>query len=230
MIELLTAPTPNGWKVAIMLEECALPYDVTLINIGKGEQFEADFLAVSPNNKIPSIIDRDPADGGAPVSVFETGAILVYLAEKTGKFLPADLRGRKAVLEWLMWQVSGLGPMLGQHGHFKLYASERLEYPTRRYRKETLRLYGVLDKQLADYEFVAGNDYSIADMACFPWVQTYRAQEVPLDEFAHVRRWYEALKQRPPLRRGMAVARDLMNSTLTMDAKTRETLFGIDEE
>ena len=156
MIELLTAPTPNGWKVSIMLEECALPYCVRRIDIGKGEQFAPDFLAVSPNNRIPAIIDHAPADGGDPVPVFETGAILLYLAEKTGQFLPADLRGRKQVMEWLFWQVGGLGPMLGQHGHFKLYAPERIAYATTRYRNEALRLYGVLDRQLARSAHVAG--------------------------------------------------------------------------
>ncbi|MEQ9590798.1 MAG: glutathione binding-like protein [Parvibaculaceae bacterium] len=227
MIELLTAPTPNGWKISIMLEECEIPYKVKWVNIGKGQQFEPDFLAISPNNKIPAIIDHAPADHGGPVPVFETGAILIYLAEKRGRFLPATLREKKAVMEWLMWQVSGLGPILGQHGHFKLYAPERLDYPTERYRRETLRLYGVLDRQLEKNEYVAGSEYSIADMACFPWVQTYRAQEVPLETFPHLTRWYELLKRRPGLRRGMDLGREFINRTPQKDAKAREVLFGI---
>lgn len=227
MIELFTAPTPNGWKVSVMLEECGLPYEVRWVNIGKGDQFKPEFLAISPNNRIPAIVDHAPADGGEPVSVFETGAILVYLAEKTGRFLPAEPRGRKAVLEWLFWQVGGLGPMLGQHGHFKLYAPERITYATDRYRNETLRLYGVLDRQLAQSEHVAGADYSIADMACFPWVQTYKAQEVDLAAFPHIQRWYGAVKQRPGLRRGMDVGRKQINRRPQDDAETRKLLFGI---
>ncbi|HVH48314.1 MAG TPA: glutathione S-transferase N-terminal domain-containing protein, partial [Sphingomicrobium sp.] len=203
MIELFTAPTPNGWKISVMLEECGLPYEVRWVNIGKGDQFKPEFLAISPNNRIPAIVDHAPADGGEPISIFETGAILVYLAEKTGRFLPTDARGRKAVLEWLFWQVGGLGPMLGQHGHFKLYAPERIAYATDRYRNEALRLYGVLDRQLAQSAHVAGADYTIADVACFPWIQTYKAQEVDLAAFVHLRRWYDVVKQRPGLRRGM---------------------------
>ena len=230
MIELLTAPTPNGWKISVMLEECGLPYEVKWINIGRGEQFTPEFLALSPNNRIPAIVDHAPADGGEPVSVFETGAILVYLAEKTGRFLARDLRGRKAVLEWLFWQVGGLGPMLGQHGHFKLYAPQRIAYATDRYHAETLRLYGVLDRQLARHEHVAGPDYSIADMACFPWIQTYRAQEIYLAAFPHLKRWYDAVKQRPGLRRGMDVGRGAINRRPQDDAETRRTLFGIKDE
>jgi GST-like protein len=227
MIELFTAPTPNGWKVSVMLEECGLPYEVRWVNIGKGDQFKPEFLAISPNNRIPAILDHAPADGGEPISIFETGAILVYLAEKTGRFLPADPRGRKAVLEWLFWQVGGLGPMLGQHGHFKLYAPDRIAYATDRYRNETLRLYGVLDRQLAQSEHVAGADYSIADMACFPWVQTYKAQEIDLAAFAHIQRWYGAVKERPGLRRGMDVGRKQINRRPQDDAETRKLLFGI---
>ena len=230
MIELLTAPTPNGWKISVMLEECGLPYEVKWINIGRGEQFTPEFLAVSPNNRIPAIIDHAPADGGEPISVFETGAILVYLAEKAGRFLPSDLRGRKAVLEWLFWQVGGLGPMLGQHGHFKLYAPSRIAYATDRYHAETLRLYGVLDRQLAVNDYVAGADYSIADMACFPWIQTYKAQEIDLEGFPHLKRWYDLLKQRPGLRRGMEVGRSGINRRPQDDAETRRLLFGIKDE
>jgi GST-like protein len=230
MIELLTAPTPNGWKVSIMLEECGLPYRVRRIDIGKGEQFAPDFLAVSPNNRIPAIIDHAPTGGGDPVPVFETGAILLYLAEKTGQFLPADLRGRKQAMEWLFWQVGGLGPMLGQHGHFKLYAPERITYATTRYRNEALRLYGVLDRQLARSAHVAGEAYSIADMACFPWVQTWKAQEIPLSDFPALGAWYERLKQRPALRRGMDLGRDAINKRPQDSAETRRVLFGITED
>lgn len=227
MIELLSAPTPNGWKVSVMLEECGLPYQVRWINIGAGEQFEPQFLATSPNGRIPAIIDHAPGDGGDPVPVFETAAILIYLAEKSGQFLPADLRARKCVLEWLSWQVAGLGPMLGQHGHFALYASERIAYATERYRRETLRLYGVLDTQLERCAFVAGDSYSITDMACFPWVQTYKAQGIALGDFPHVQRWYETLKQRPALRRGMALGRELINRRPQDDAEARRVLFGL---
>lgn len=231
MIELLTAPTPNGWKVSIMLEECGLDYEPRWINIGRGEQFAEDFLKVSPNNRIPAIVDHAPADGGAPITVFETGAILIYLADKTGRFLPRDVRGRKAVIEWLMWQMAGLGPMLGQHGHFKLYAPERIAYATERYHRETLRLYGVLDRQLAKTGvYVAGADYSIADMACFPWIQTYRAQEVAIDDFPNIKHWYAALKERPALRRGMDVGRDRINRNPQADEKTRAILFGIKKD
>jgi len=229
MIDLHTAPTPNGWKVSIMLEECGLPYRVRWVNIGRGDQFAADFLAISPNNKIPAIVDHAPEDGGGPISVFETGAILVYLAEKADRFLPATLRERTAALEWLFWQVGGLGPMLGQHGHFKLYAPDRIAYATQRYRNEALRLYKVLDTRLASHEYVAGADYSIADMACFPWVQTYKAQEIPLHEFPHIQRWYATLKERPGLRRGMDLGRAQINRRPQDDPRAREVLFGIRE-
>lgn len=227
MIDLYTAPTPNGWKISIMLEECALPYRVTQIDIGHGEQFSDSFLKISPNGKIPAIVDQDPVDGGKSVPVFESGAILLYLAEKSGQFFPSGLRERKSVLEWLFWQVGGLGPMLGQHGHFKLYAPERIAYATDRYRREALRLYGVLDRRLGDTPFVAGAQYTIADMAIFPWVQTYKAQEITLGDFGHIRRWYEALKQRPGLRRGMEVGRALINRRPQDDEIAREILFGI---
>ena len=229
MIDLHTAPTPNGWKITIMLEECDLPYQVHWVDIGKGEQFAPEFLAISPNNRIPAIVDRAPDDGGEPVSVFETGAILMYLAEKTGQFLPSTMRGRKAALEWLFWQVGGLGPMLGQHGHFKLYAPERIAYATDRYRREALRLYGVMDHRLAEVPYLAGEDYSIADMACFPWVQTYKAQEMPIADFPHLFAWYERLKARDGLRRGMDVGRDRIRRRPQDDAEARKTLFGIGE-
>lgn len=229
MIDLYTAPTPNGWKISILLEESALPYAVHWVDIGRGEQFAPDFLAISPNGRIPAIVDRAPADGGDPIPVFETGAILMYLAEKAGRFLPADPRGRKTAMEWLFWQVGGLGPMLGQHGHFKLYAPERIAYATDRYRRETLRLYGVMDARLSAVPYLAGADYSIADMACFPWVQTYKAQEIPLSDFAHLADWYARLKARDGLRRGMDVGRDRIRRRPQDDAETRKTLFGIGE-
>lgn len=229
MIDLYFAPTPNGWKISVMLEECGLDYRIHWVNIGAGEQFEPDFLAISPNNRIPAIVDNDPASGAGPISVFETGAILLYLAEKTGQFLPKDLQGRTAATEWLMWQMGGLGPMMGQHGHFKLYAPERIEYATERYRKEVLRLFGVMERRLADHDYLAGTDYSIADVACFPWVQTYKRQEINLEEFSGVKRWYEDLKQREGLRRGMAVGRDKINRNPQDDAQTRKTLFGLKE-
>ena len=229
MIDLHTAPTPNGWKVSIMLEECELPFRVLPVNLGKGEQLAESFLAISPNGRIPAIVDHDPADGGAPIPVFETAAILIYLAEKTGRFLPTDLRARKEVLEWLVWQAAGLGPMLGQHGHFKLYAPERIEYATQRYRREALRLYGVLESRLAKVSYVGGGEYSIADMACFPWIQTWKAQEIPIDEYPHLRRWYDLLKSRPALHRGMVLGRDMLSNNSLQDPAAREILFGIKE-
>ena len=229
MIDLYFAPTPNGWKISVMLEECGLDYNVKWVNIGADEQFAPAFLKISPNNRIPAIVDHDPADGGDPVSVFETGAILLYLADKAEKFLPHDLRGQIAATEWLMWQMGGLGPMMGQHGHFKLYAPERIEYATGRYRKEVLRLFGVIDRRLADHDYLAGADYSIADIACFPWVQTYKRQEIDLGDFPHVKRWYETLKQRDGLRRGMALGRDKINRNPQDDAQARKTLFGLED-
>jgi GST-like protein len=208
MIDLLYWPTPNGWKIAIALEEMQLAYRMIPVDIGKGAQFEPGFLAVSPNNRIPAIVDHDPEDGGAPIPVFESGAILVYLAEKTGRFLPRDPRGRVDVLQWVMWQMGGLGPMLGQHGHFKLYAKDRIPYAIERYRSEAERLYGVLDRRLEGREHLCGA-YSIADMACWPWVVTYKAQEIDLARFPNVRRWYDALKERPALRRGFELGRAL---------------------
>ena len=229
MIELFTAPTPNGWKISIMLEECELPYEPRLVRIDLCEKIKPEFLAISPNNRIPAIIDHAPEDGGPPISVFETGAILMYLAEKTGRFLPKDPRGRKAVTEWLFWQVGGLGPMLGQHGHFKLYAPERIDYATDRYRRETDRLYGVLDRRLAESAYIAGPDYSLADMACFPWVQTWRAQQIDLGSYPQVKDWYDRLKQRPGLRRGMDLGRRDLQSRPDPDATVKQTLFGIKE-
>ena len=225
MIDLYYWPTPNGWKISIMLEECGLPYKFIPVNIGKGEQFTPEFLAISPNNRMPAIVDHAPAGGGAPIAVFESGAILQYLAEKTGRFLPADLRGRYQALQWLMWQMGGLGPMAGQNGHFLLYAPEKIAYAIDRYSKEVDRLYGVLDAQLgATQAYVAGPDYSIADMAIFPWVRTHKAQQVDLNKFTHVQRWYSALFDRPAVKRGLDLGKELRAPALTEDA--RKALFG----
>ena len=212
MIDLYYWPTPNGWKISIALEEMGLPYHVLPVDIGHGEQFEASFVAISPNARMPAIVDRDPEGGGPPIPVFESGAILLYLASKSGRFLPADPRGRIDVIQWLMWQVGGLGPMLGQHGHFALYAPERIAYATERYRRETERLYGVLDRRLEGRAHVCG-EYSIADMACWPWIVTWKAQGIPLEGFPNLRRWYDALKQRPGLRRGYELGKELRRST-----------------
>ena len=223
MIELHSWPTPNGWKISIALEEMALPYETHWINIGRGDQFKPDFLAISPNNRIPAIVDKSVTP---PISVFETGAILVYLAEKTGQFLPTEPRARAEVLAWLFWQVGGLGPMLGQHGHFKLYAKDKIPYAIERYADETNRLYGVLDRRLAGREYVAG-DYSIADMACWPWVVTYKAQGIDLAAFSNVRRWYDKLKERPALQRGFAFGKELRGVAKDgPDEEGRKHLFG----
>ncbi len=225
MIDLHYWPTPNGWKISIMLEECGLPYALKPVNIGRGEQFRPEFLAISPNNRMPAIVDHEPPGGGAPVALFESGAIMLYLAEKTGRFLPGELRARYASLQWLMWQMGGLGPMAGQNGHFLLYAPQKIPYALERYAMEVNRLYGVLDGQLArTCAFVAGADYSIADMAIFPWVRTWKAQQVPLEQFAHVKAWYEALMQRPAVRRGIDVGKALRASAL--DDEARSSLFG----
>lgn len=211
MIDLHYWPTPNGWKISIMLEECGLPYRTLPVNIGKGEQFKPDFLAISPNNRMPAIVDHDPPGGGAPVSVFESGAILMYLAEKTGKFWSTDLRQRYAQMQWLMWQMGGLGPMSGQNGHFKNYAPEKVPYAIDRYGKEVNRLYGVLDGQLARTgAYVAGDAYSIADMASLPWIRSHVAYEIPLENnFPHLKRWHDTLMERPAVQRGLDLLKDL---------------------
>jgi GSH-dependent disulfide-bond oxidoreductase len=225
MIDLYYWPTPNGWKISIMLEECGLRYRFMPVNIGKGEQFAPEFLAISPNNRMPAIVDHAPTGGGEPVAVFESGAILLYLAEKTGRFLPAPLRERYQAMQWLMWQMGGLGPMAGQNGHFRLYAPEKIPYAVDRYSKEVDRLYGVLDAQLGRTNaFVAGADYSIADMAIFPWIRTHKAQEVDLDAFPNVKRWYDALHERPAVKRGLDLGKELRAPALTDEA--RKALFG----
>ena len=211
MIDFYYWPTPNGWKISIMLEECGMPYCVKPVNLNAGEQFKPEFMAISPNNRMPAIVDLAPADGGEPVAVFESGAILIYLAEKSGQFMPTNLRGRHQTLQWLMWQMSGLGPMAGQNGHFLLYAPEKISYAIRRYQNEVNRLYGVLDMQLdRTQSYVAGYEYSIADMAVFPWVRTYKMQQVALETFPSVYRWYKRRCERPALRRGLDLGRELM--------------------
>ena len=208
MIDLYYWTTPNGHKATIFLEEAGLPYRIHPINIGKDEQFQPQFLKVSPNNKIPAIVDDEPIGGGEPISIFESGAVLVYLAEKIGRFIPTDPRQRVATLEWLFWQMGGLGPMAGQNHHFNLFAPEKIPYAMNRYIKETARLYGVLDRQLADREYVVG-DYSIADMAAYPWVVPYERQSQNLDDFPNVKRWFAAMKTRPAVVRAYAKAEEV---------------------
>ena len=197
MIELYYWPTPNGHKVTMFLEEAGLDYSIHPVDISAGDQFKPEFLAFSPNNRMPAIIDRAPVDGGEPVTVFESGAILLYLAEKTGRFLSTNLRERKAVLEWLFWQVGGLGPMAGQNHHFGLYAPEKIPYAIARYVNETNRLYGVLDRRLAERAYLAGDAYSIADMATYPWVVPWKRQQQQLDDFRNLQRWFDAIGARP---------------------------------
>jgi GSH-dependent disulfide-bond oxidoreductase len=205
VIDLYYWPTPNGHKVAMFLEETAVPYRLVPVNIGKGEQFKPDFLAISPNNRMPAIVDRAPLDGGPPLSVFESGAILLYLAQKLEQFLPEDIRGRTQVTEWLFWQVAGLGPIAGQNHHFARYAPEKIPYAIDRYVKETGRLYGVLNQRLSQHEFIAGA-YSIADMACYPWVVPHDTQGQHLADFPHLKRWFETIKRRPATIRAYELA------------------------
>jgi GST-like protein len=223
MIEVFSWPTPNGHKVHIMLEECGLPYRVIPVNIGSGDQFKPDFLAISPNNKIPAITDPDGPDG-QPISLFESGAILIYLAGKTGKFLPKTDRARYEVLEWLMFQMGGVGPMLGQAHHFRMYAPQKLDYAIERYSNEAKRLYGVIDRQLARSRHIAGQDYSIADIAIFPWLRSWQNQGIVLDDYPHLKKWFEAIAERPAVQRGVKVLADLRKPIT--DDKAREMLFG----
>ena len=225
MIDLYYWTTPNGHKITIFLEETGEPYRIVPINIGAGDQFKPDFLAIAPNNRIPAIVDRAPADGGEPISLFESGAILEYLADKTGRFLPRDVRGRAEVMQWLFWQMAGLGPMAGQNHHFGQYAPEKLPYAINRYVNETNRLYGVLNKRLADRPFVAG-DYSIADMAAYPWVVPHERQGQNLADFPHLQRWFEAIRARPAVERAYALARTVNTTPSVNDEKSRAILFG----
>lgn len=230
MIDLHYWPTPNGWKISIMLEECGLPYKLVPVNIGAGDQFKPEFLKISPNNRMPAIVDHEPPGGGAPVSVFESGAILQYLAEKAGKFLPKELHARYDVLQWLYWQMGGLGPMAGQAGHFNVYApqfapAEQLVYGQKRYSNEVNRLYGVLDKRLADRPFVAG-DYSIADMAIWPWVVSYKNFGQTLEDFPNLKGWFAEIGKRPAVVKGQAVGADLRQAPGTQTEEQRKVLFG----
>ncbi len=227
MIDLYYWTTPNGHKITLFLEESGLPYRILPINIGKGEQFQPDFLRIAPNNRIPAIVDTNPAGGGEPISVFESGAILLYLAEKSGRFLSADPRVRIDTLQWLFWQMGGLGPMAGQNHHFVQYAPESLPYAIERYVKETARLYAVLDKRLADRDFITGPDYSIADMACYPWIVPHARQRQNLDDFPNLKRWFEAIQQRPATQRAYALAANI-NTAPSVSEESRQILFGQD--
>lgn len=225
MIELYYWPTPNGHKITLFLEEAGVPYRIVPVNIGAGDQFKPDFLAFSPNNRMPAIVDRAPADGGEPIGMFESGAILLYLAEKTGRFIPQDVRGRKAVLEWLFWQMGGLGPMSGQAGHFLSYAPEKIPYAQERYGKEVNRLYGVLDRQLARHAFIAGADYSIADMATYPWALGWERLQQDLTAFPAIARWIEAIEARPATLRAYKLG-EQYSSGQPMTEEAKKILFG----
>lgn len=232
MIDLHYWPTPNGHKVTLLLEELAeagapLAYTIKPVNIGTGEQFQPGFLAIAPNNRMPAIVDHAPADGGAPLSVFESGAILQYLAEKTGRFLPGDLRGRTATLEWLYWQMAGLGPMTGQYGHFNVYAPEKIAYAIDRYTREAQRLLGVLDKRLAGRAFLAGDAYTIADMASYPWISPYRTAPIDLEPYPEVRRWQASIAARPATARAYALATQVNpEAGQPLSDEQRKVLFG----
>jgi GST-like protein len=224
VIDLYTWPTPNGHKIHIMLEECRLPYAVHAVDIGAGDQFAPEFLAISPNNKIPAMVDSDGPDG-KPIALFESGAMLVYLASKTGRFMPKSDRGKFETLQWVMWQMAGFGPMLGQTHHFRIYAPQKIDYAIDRYTNEARRLYGVLDRQLARTgSYVVDRQFTIADMAIFPWCRSHANQGVDLADFAHVKRWYEAIDARPAVKRALAVLADRRKPLL--DDKAREALFG----
>lgn len=225
MIELYYWPTPNGHKITMFLEEAALPYTIVPVHIGKGEQFQAEFLKIAPNNRIPAIVDHAPLDGGAPIPVFESGAILMYLAQKIGRFRPDDVRGQVEVMQWLFWQVAGLGPMAGQNHHFVSYAGESIAYAIDRYVRETGRLYAVLNKRLADRPYVAGSMYTIADMACYPWVVPHVRQRQNLDEFANLRRWFNAIADRPATQRAYALGPRYRPQPVMTDEE-KKILFG----
>ena len=223
MIDLYTWPTPNGHKIHIMLEETGLPYRVHPIDIGAGDQFKPDFLKISPNNKMPAMIDSDGPDG-KPMSMFESGAMLLYLASKSGKFLPENIRERWSTLQWLMFQMGGVGPMLGQAHHFLVYAPEKIPYAMQRYSKEANRLYGVMDRRLAESKFIACDEYTIADMAIMPWLRSYKNQGVEMEEYPQVKRWFDGIAARPAVQRGLAVLADRRKPL--MDDKAKEMLFG----
>jgi GST-like protein len=226
MIDLHYWTTPNGHKITIFLEEAGLPYRIIPVNIGKGQQFTREFLAISPNNRIPAIVDHDPADGGQPIEMFESGAILLYLADKTRRFIAADLRGRVDTIQWLFWQMGNLGPMAGQNNHFSNYATDKIPYAMDRYRNEVNRLYGVLNRRLADRPFVAG-DYSIADMASYPWIVPHERQGQKIDDFPHLKRWFESVRARPAVMRAYDKAKEINpNPPGIRTAEERAILFG----
>lgn len=226
MIDLYYWPTPNGWKVTLMLEETGLPYTVKPVNIGRGEQFAPEFLAISPNNRMPALVDHAPADGGAPLAMFESGAILQYLGNKTGQFYPQDVRARAEVDSWLMWQMGGLGPMMGQANHFALYAKEKIPYAITRYMDEVARLFGVMERRLADRDYLAGS-YSIADMAAWSWAVAYERLGLDGAPYPRVRAWIDRVGAREAVQRGRAVGADLWNSkTTVLDDEARKALFG----
>jgi len=224
MIDLYYWTTPNGHKITLFLEEAGLEYRIKPVNIGKGEQFDPAFLEISPNNRIPAIVDHAPDDGGKPISVFESGAILLYLAAKTGRFLPADLRGKYRMLEWLMFQMGSVGPMLGQAHHFRLYAPEKLTYAIDRYSNEAKRLYGVIDKRLGQSRYIAADEYTIADIAIFPWLRSWKNQGIELDDYPSLKAWFDGIAARPAVQRGVEVLAALRKPIRT-DAE-REVLFG----
>jgi GSH-dependent disulfide-bond oxidoreductase len=232
MLDLYYWPTPNGHKVTLLLEElrdagAPLDYTIKPVNIGKGDQFKPDYLAISPNNKMPALVDHAPADGGAPLSVFESGAILLYLANKTGRFFGDTVRRKVEVNEWLMWQMGGLGPMTGQHGHFSVYAPEKIPYAIERYANEARRLLGVLDRRLAGRAFIAGDDYSIADMAAYPWIDPYDTAPLGLEPYPEVRRWQAAIAERPATRRAYALTRQINpDAGKPLSDEERKQLFG----
>lgn len=227
MIDLFYWPTPNGHKITLFLEETGLDYTLHPVDIGKGAQFEDAFLAISPNNKMPAIIDRAPADGGDRLSVFESGAILQYLAEKTGRFLPTEPRQRIATIEWLTWQMAGLGPMTGQYGHFNVYAPEKIDYAIERYTREVERLLGVLDRRLQGRAFIVGDDYTIADMAAYPWINVYDRAPIDLGPFPEVRRWHASIAGRPATQRAYALAQQVNpNAGQPMSDEEKQVLFG----
>jgi GST-like protein len=226
MIDLYYWPTPNGHKITIFLEETSLDYQIKSVNIGRGEQFEESFLKISPNNRMPAIVDQNPLIGGSAISVFESGAILLYLAEKVKSFIPSDPRRRVQTLEWLFWQMGGLGPMLGQNHHFVSYAPEKIPYAINRYVNETARLYAVLDKQLQGREFIVG-EYSIADMACYPWIVLYERQQQDLDDFPNLKRWFHRIKERDAVVRAYEKGKAI-NTKPTVDEESKKFLFGQD--
>jgi GST-like protein len=224
-IDLYYWPTPNGWKITIFLEEVGLPYNIVPVDITSGDQYEEEFLKISPNNKMPAIVDPEGPDG-EPISLAESGAILLYLADKTGRFMPESERDRYLLLQWLMFQMGHVGPMLGQAHHFRGYAPERIPYAIERYTDEAARLYGVMDRRLSEAEYFAGSEYTIADMAIFPWLISHERQGQDLDDFPNVKRWYETIESRPAVARGREVGQELRRSLEEMDDDTRKALFG----